>query len=278
MEYRSLSIIGSDEGVHLSLLSALDDCEKEKETEKKEDTNDQKAIQERKAAAKRRREALFAANKKKNSEVMKRLMEKEGLTQKDIDSIDTSQQDVRLYECPICGELDTPSTLRNPLGMLVRVTNNGLCDNLVPIDEPELSLLDWDDGRKGNTVVRNFIRGWKTARNELVRRTLFYSDIIGMSTSVELKTCGHTVHMKCFNAYRETLRNDQRVKKVNARVYSRCVPCVSCPLVLCFRCRFSVNAILPFRIDWGFETANRDSLVDDRLKVPFVDLLDAILE
>ncbi|XGW09522.1 hypothetical protein V3C99_011646 [Haemonchus contortus] len=255
-----------DEGVHLSLLSALDDCEKEKETEKAEDANDQKAIQERKAAAKRRREAVFAANKKKNSEVMKRLMEKEGLTQKDIDSIDTTQHDVRLYECPICGELDTPSTLRNPLGMLVRVTNNGLCDNLVPVEEPELSLLGWDDERKGQTIVRNFIRGWKIARNELVRRTLFYSDIIGMSTSVELKTCGHTVHMKCFNAYRETLRNDQRVAESRRSIRD----------VSCFLCRFSVNALLPLRIDWGFETANRDTLLDNRLKA-FESLKDCII-
>ncbi|WKX95204.1 hypothetical protein Q1695_012008 [Nippostrongylus brasiliensis] len=253
-----------DEGVHLSLLSALEDCEKEKAAEKKEDTVDQKVNQDRKAAAKRRREALFAANKKKNSEVMKRLMEKEGLTQKDIDSIDTSQQDVRLYECPICGELDTPSTLRNPLGMLVRVCNNGLCDNLVPSDEPDLPLLDMDKPQ-GQVVMRNFIRNWKSARNELVRRTLFYSDIISISTSVELKTCGHTVHLKCFNAYRETLRNDQRLHE--SRRSSRDV--------LCFLCRFNVNALLPLRIDWGFETANRPHIAENNTKA-FESLRDCI--
>lgn len=254
-----------DEGVHLSLLSAVGDCEKEEEAGKKEDASDQKAVQERKAAAKRRREALFAANKKKNSEVMRRLMEKEGLSQKDIDSIDTSQHDVRLYECPVCGELDTPSTLRNPLGMLVRVTNNGLCDNMVPSEEPELSLLDLDKS-EGQTVDRNFIRNWKVARDELVRRTLFYSDIIGMSTSVELKTCGHTVHLKCFNAYRETVRNDQRMSESRRSIRD----------VSCFLCRFSVNALLPLRIDWGFETANRETLVDDRQKA-FESLKDCIV-
>uniref|UniRef100_A0A158P7P3 E3 ubiquitin-protein ligase n=1 Tax=Angiostrongylus cantonensis TaxID=6313 RepID=A0A158P7P3_ANGCA len=159
-----------DDGVYLSLLSALDDCQKGKESEKKSDGNDQKAAQDRKAAAKRRRDALFAANKKKNSEVMKRLMEKEGLTQKDIDSIDTSQPDVRLYECPVCGELDTPSTLRNPLGMLVRLAHNGLCENMIPSDEAEINLLDLDSKSK-HIVVPNFIRNWKTARNELFRRT-----------------------------------------------------------------------------------------------------------
>ncbi|KAK6738147.1 hypothetical protein RB195_020325 [Necator americanus] len=244
-----------DDGVQLSLLSALDDCTKEKEIEQKPEGNDQKASQERKAAAKRRREALFAANKKKNSEVMKRLMEKEGMTQKDIDSIDTTQPDVRLYECPICGELDTPSTLRNPLGMLVRITSNPLCENVVPINEHDDNLLNFDN-KTGETVVRNFSRVWKVGRNELYRRALFYSDLIGFSTSLELKTCGHTVHLKCFNAYRETLRNDLRVN--DSRRSSRDVSC--------FLCRFNVNALLPLRIDWGYETSNKDTLADDRQK------------
>ncbi|VDP05214.1 unnamed protein product [Heligmosomoides polygyrus] len=135
------------------------------------------------------------------------------------------------------------------------VTNNGLCDNMVPSEEPELSLLDLDKS-EGQTVDRNFIRNWKVARDELVRRTLFYSDIIGMSTSVELKTCGHTVHLKCFNAYRETVRNDQRMSESRRSIRD----------VSCFLCRFSVNALLPLRIDWGFETANRETLVDDRQK------------
>ncbi|KJH47889.1 putative zinc finger in N-recognin [Dictyocaulus viviparus] len=243
-----------DEGVYLSLLSALDDCEKGKTNEKKSEGNDQKAVQDRKAAAKRRRDALFAANKKKNSEVMKRLMEKEGLTQKDMDSIDTTQPDVRLYECPICGELDTPSTLRNPLGMVVRLTNNGLCDNLVPSDEDEISLLDLDSKNK-HVFVPSFIRHWKSARKELTQRTLCYSDIVDLSTSVELKTCGHTVHMKCFNAYRETIRNDLRV---GDRRSPRDVSC--------FLCRFSVNALLPLRIDWGFEAANKEMLTENQTK------------
>ncbi|VDL84431.1 unnamed protein product [Nippostrongylus brasiliensis] len=272
---------------------------------------------------------------------MKRLMEKEGLTQKDIDSIDTSQQDVRLYECPICGELDTPSTLRNPLGMLVRVCNNGLCDNLVPSDEPDLPLLDMDKPQ-GQVVMRNFIRNWKSARNELVRRTLFYSDIISISTSVELKTCGHTVHLKCFNAYRETLRTlfysdiisistSVELKTCGHTVHLKCFNAYRETLrerqmprnhiedytrldenaivaqyqsimqimrsnypfnflfndqrlhesrrssrdVLCFLCRFNVNALLPLRIDWGFETANRPHIAENNTKA-FESLRDCI--
>ncbi|EYB87912.1 hypothetical protein Y032_0255g327 [Ancylostoma ceylanicum] len=163
--------------------------------------------------------------------------------------------DVRLYECPICGELDTPSTLRDPLGLLVRITSNPLCDNLVPVNENDDSLLNVDN-KTGEVVVRNFNRSWKSGRYELYRRALFYSDLIGFSTSLELKTCGHTVHMKCFNAYRETLRNDLRVN--DSRRSSRDVSC--------FLCRFSVNALLPLRIDWGYETSNKDTLADDRQK------------
>ncbi|KAE9418399.1 hypothetical protein Angca_009622 [Angiostrongylus cantonensis] len=254
-----------DDGVYLSLLSALDDCQKGKESEKKSDGNDQKAAQDRKAAAKRRRDALFAANKKKNSEVMKRLMEKEGLTQKDIDSIDTSQPDVRLYECPVCGELDTPSTLRNPLGMLVRLAHNGLCENMIPSDEAEINLLDLDSKSK-HIVVPNFIRNWKTARNELFRRTLCYSDMVDLSTSVELKTCGHTVHVRCFNAYRETIRNDLRLGETRR----------SSREVSCFLCRFNVNALLPLRIDWGFETGSKEMLTESCEKA-FESLRDCIV-
>ncbi|KAJ1354209.1 hypothetical protein KIN20_011087 [Parelaphostrongylus tenuis] len=239
-----------DDGVYLSLLSALDDCEKGKISEKKLDGNDQKAAQDRKAAAKRRRDALFAANKKKNSE--------------DIDSIDTSQPDVRLYECPVCGELETPSTLRNPLGMLVRVAHNGLCENMIPSDEVEMSLLDLDS--KAKHATPNFIRNWKTARNELFRRTLSFCDMIDLFTSVELKTCGHTVHIRCFNAYRETIRNDLRLGETRR----------SSREVSCFLCRFNVNALLPLRIDWGFETGHKEMLTETREKT-FESLRDCIV-
>uniref|UniRef100_A0A1I7X2G8 RING-type E3 ubiquitin transferase n=1 Tax=Heterorhabditis bacteriophora TaxID=37862 RepID=A0A1I7X2G8_HETBA len=78
------------------------------------------------------------------------------------------QPDIRLFECPICGDLDTPSTLQEPLGMLVK--------------------------------------RWRTARKELTQHVPFYSDLLECSTGIELKTCGHTAHIKCFNAYRETIR------------------------------------------------------------------------
>ncbi|CAJ0591057.1 unnamed protein product [Cylicocyclus nassatus] len=61
---RTLQIDYSDDGIQLLLLSALDDCTKEKEVELRLDGSDQKAVQKRKAAAKRRREVLFAVNKK----------------------------------------------------------------------------------------------------------------------------------------------------------------------------------------------------------------------
>ncbi|VDL87834.1 unnamed protein product [Nippostrongylus brasiliensis] len=36
--------------------------------------------------------------------------------------------------------------------------------------------------------------------------------------------------------------------------------------VLCFLCRFNVNALLPLRIDWGFETANRPHIAENNTK------------
>ncbi|VDM73596.1 unnamed protein product [Strongylus vulgaris] len=136
-----------------------------------------------------------------------------------------------------------------------QITSNPLSENQVPINDDDDNLLNFDN-KTGEVVVRNFSRNWKSGRNELFRRTLFYSDLIGFSTSLELKTCGHTVHMRCFNAYRETLRNDLRVN--DSRRSSRDVSC--------FLCRFSVNALLPLRIDWGFETLHKDTLADDRQK------------
>lgn len=45
---------------------------------------------------------------------------------------------------------------------------------MVPSEEPELSLLDLDKS-EGQTVDRNFIRNWKVARDELVRRVSLLS-------------------------------------------------------------------------------------------------------
>lgn len=55
---------------------------------------------------------------------MKKMMDKEKLSQSDMDQMDTKQEgNVRLYECPICNDTTT-STLSNLMGLLVCAQSN----------------------------------------------------------------------------------------------------------------------------------------------------------
>lgn len=84
-----------------------------------------------KEAAKRRMEAIMQNSAKKSAQTMEKLMKTEGMTDAEVNKVDPSQQNRKVYECPICGEQNAPNTVENPFGMLAKVSLNLKKFNLI---------------------------------------------------------------------------------------------------------------------------------------------------
>ncbi|PAV85098.1 hypothetical protein WR25_04516 isoform B [Diploscapter pachys] len=242
-------IYKSDISCQLFLKDSLMDYEKKATIPAEPSSDKGGVVTKRKLEAQKLRESLLAAQKKKNVKVMQKMMDSEGITQEEMDKIDTKQPDVKLYECPICGDIDVPSTLKRPLGMLVKVTSNWLHENQLSRDQPERSLMEVDELCQQDESNRAKLvepkRKWIPAKAHL-HGNVFISPLnLETHTAIELKTCGHTAHLDCFNAYKSTLHPELRMTYDNGRD-------MMCPL-----CRFSVNGLLPITIDLGYETQNR---------------------
>ncbi|CAJ0963192.1 unnamed protein product, partial [Mesorhabditis belari] len=225
----------------------------------------EKDKEEKRLLAKRRREQLLELTKKKNEETMKAMMEKEGITQEEMDDIDTSQPSVRLYDCPICGDT-TPSTTNQPLGMLVQMEENDIVGSQVDANEETMTLLEADAqyAQNGLLAERLTLRTWESARGELVNTVKPYDGLVEASSSMEIKTCGHCAHITCLTQYANTL---QRLE-VNRSLFTTEL---SCPL-----CRGKFNYCLPLAFDFGFEMSTRHkehTMVEARKR-----LLEAIVE
>ncbi|VDN37814.1 unnamed protein product [Gongylonema pulchrum] len=69
-------------------------------------------------------------------------MASEGLTQTQMDAMDTTESSsVRHYECPICSDT-TASTLSRPVGLLSRMVVNYAIGNSVADHCPDLTLVE----------------------------------------------------------------------------------------------------------------------------------------
>ncbi|CAI2335010.1 unnamed protein product [Caenorhabditis sp. 36 PRJEB53466] len=176
------------------------------------------AKEEMKKLAKARMAAIMEKTAARSARTMEKLMKSEGMTPEELGSVDPSQQNRKVYECPICGESDAPNTVENPFGMLAKLSTNFLCEEQIDANcEPYENLLDIDP-----ETMSSFHR-WSL-------------EVDPPLTGTDLKTCGHTAHMTCFNAYRASLY-DGRQRTTERRE-------VGCPL-----CRYTVNIIVPMMLD-----------------------------
>ncbi|VIO94812.1 Zinc finger in N-recognin family protein [Brugia malayi] len=195
------------------------------------------------SAAKRRQEALMIAHKKKNAILMKKLMAKEGLTQTQMDAMDTTENSpVRYYRCPICNDT-TASTLADPIGLMSRIVVNYAVEHSLPEDCPSLSLMEI--GEKGVHTNRMMLKIFSASRRSLLQtRFPKYADLIQAPTGIEVRTCGHYAHVGCYKAYVQTLLESPppSLDPLEARME------ISCPL-----CRAPVHTLLPLAPDTGVE-------------------------
>ncbi|VDK18414.1 unnamed protein product [Anisakis simplex] len=141
----------------------------------------------------------------------------------------SSKSEVRHYECPICGDT-TASTLSHPVGALVSIVNNYVVEHSLPSDGSPLSLLDWDAEtlkNNGCLLQRNMMKHCDVAKRMLLeQRFPVFADLVQVPTGVEVRTCGHFAHMKCYKAYVQTLWESPplRVNPLDLRID------VSCPM------------------------------------------------
>uniref|UniRef100_A0A0M3IR17 E3 ubiquitin-protein ligase n=1 Tax=Ascaris lumbricoides TaxID=6252 RepID=A0A0M3IR17_ASCLU len=250
------SLMGSEtEDSPRKVASDVDDAESRTKAEKR-------------LAAKRRQEALLAAHKKKSASLMQKMMVREGLTQTQMDAMDTTEKsEVRHYECPICGDT-TASTLSHPVGSLVSIVNNygdvyilekslllntaregaGAVEHSLPADDRPMSLLELDAEtvkNNGCTRERHMMKHCDVARRMLLeKRFPVFADLVQVPTGVEVRSCGHFAHMKCYKAYVQTLWESPplRVNPLDLRID------VSCPM-----CRAPVQGLLPLAPDIDIE-------------------------
>uniref|UniRef100_A0A915PYR1 E3 ubiquitin-protein ligase n=1 Tax=Setaria digitata TaxID=48799 RepID=A0A915PYR1_9BILA len=183
------------------------------------------------STAKRRQEALLAAHQKKSAMLMKKLMAMEGLTQTQMDAMDTTESSsVRHYGCPICS--DTTATVEHSL----------------PEDCPPLSLMEM--GEKDTCPSRMMLKIFSASRRSLLQtRFPKYADLIQAPAGIEVRTCGHYAHVECYKAYVQTLLESPppSLDPLEARIE------ISCPV-----CRAPVHTLLPLAPDTGVERIRSD--------------------
>ncbi|KAM3718469.1 E3 ubiquitin-protein ligase [Dirofilaria immitis] len=199
------------------------------------------------SAAKRRQEALMAAHQKKSAMLMKKLMAMEGLTQTQMDAMDTTENSlVRHYRCPICGDT-TASTLVYPIGLMCRIVVNYAVEHSLPEDCPSLSLMEIGENMHTNQMMLKIFNA--SRRSLLQTRFPTYADLIQAPTGIEVRTCGHYAHVGCYKAYVKTLLESPppSIDPLEARVE------ISCPV-----CRASVHTLLPLAPDTGIERIRPD--------------------
>uniref|UniRef100_A0A8R1DRM6 E3 ubiquitin-protein ligase n=1 Tax=Caenorhabditis japonica TaxID=281687 RepID=A0A8R1DRM6_CAEJA len=194
-----------------------------------------------KAAAKSRMAAIMQKSAQKSAMTMQKLMASEGMSAAEVDKVDPSQQNRKVYQCPICGDQETPNTVEQPFGMLAKLSTNFVCEEQIDAScSPLQEILDFDrqantDGLKAQLETRrNYAdkRRMASVENPQPEVAKVRAPMVG----TDLKTCGHAAHIACFNAYRASLY-DGRHRPVDRRE-------VGCPM-----CRYTVNTIVPISFD-----------------------------
>ncbi|VDN07192.1 unnamed protein product [Thelazia callipaeda] len=189
----------------------------------------------RRLAAKRRQEILLAAHQKKNALLMKKMMEIEGMTQTEMDAMETAENSsVRRYGCSICNDT-TACTLDHPVGMMCSFLINYVLEHSLSIDCLSLSVLEVDE--KDIRLNPLMLKAFNSYRRSLIE-TLFAKDLdlVEAPAGIEVRTCGHYAHVECYKTYIRTLLEDSSPTSDPLRVQIE----ISCPV-----CRATVHTLLP---------------------------------
>uniref|UniRef100_A0AC34PXA7 E3 ubiquitin-protein ligase n=1 Tax=Panagrolaimus sp. JU765 TaxID=591449 RepID=A0AC34PXA7_9BILA len=230
------------------------------------------AALERKERLKKKKEAYLKQLQQKGKTLMKHHMKTEGISQSEMDRMETKTNETTTYECPICSET-TDHSLANPIGIFIHTRPNSVISNSAERKEAVTELMDLapsprissstsgsgfsrcEPEKREKKTVRTK-RDWYWDRDEDCYST--YNDeskgeaavrALRFRSGIEVRTCGHFAHLQCFKSYMNSLTNSLIIRVDFT---------MSCPM-----CRAPVNAILPLKIEYGREKSRADFEIDE---------------
>uniref|UniRef100_A0A7E4VJZ5 E3 ubiquitin-protein ligase n=1 Tax=Panagrellus redivivus TaxID=6233 RepID=A0A7E4VJZ5_PANRE len=217
------------------------------------------AAAKKKAANAAKRDAFLAKLHAKNASRMKTHMANEGITQEEMDQIETKSSSATLYECPICGEMSDHS-IANVIGVFVHTRPNGVVANSVPATSHVTDLMELAPNFPPNRRMRRHTPTLNRRIYGEQRDALLSNDMriqsesaireVRFRTGVEVRTCRHFAHISCFKSYLDSIIAGNAIFKVDFTV--------SCPM-----CRSPVNAILPLRMEFGRDMIRANFFIND---------------
>ncbi|KAE9551073.1 hypothetical protein FO519_005710 [Halicephalobus sp. NKZ332] len=223
---------------------------------------------DKKAKLKKKKDAFLQKLQKKGAALMKIHMESEGISQSEMDRIETKSMDRTMYVCPFCSDT-TDHSLANPVGIFVLTRPNNVVSNSVDGRDVVMDLMDLAPSPRTSASASGFtriepeqkerkkIRTLKTWSNERDGLCLEAFNEDGKSalksiryrTGIEVRSCGHFAHLTCFKSYLDSLTSSPTIRVDFT---------LSCPM-----CRTSINTILPLKVEYGREKLRADFDIEE---------------
>uniref|UniRef100_A0A158Q4C7 E3 ubiquitin-protein ligase n=1 Tax=Dracunculus medinensis TaxID=318479 RepID=A0A158Q4C7_DRAME len=154
---------------------------------------------EKRQKAKRRQEALLAAQKRKNAQLIKKMMESEGLDESQMEAMDTTHGPSDIdeeYTCTICNDC-TSLDWTKPIGLLVNLNFNYATEQSLPADEPHLTLIEAHQKMDGCRMNLKALQSLKHELLSSVADEKGLSDIYDLA-GLQVRSCGHFAHLSTY--------------------------------------------------------------------------------
>ncbi|KAI6184164.1 E3 ubiquitin-protein ligase [Aphelenchoides bicaudatus] len=191
------------------------------------------SLLERKMAARKRQLELIQQQKMKQSALLKRMADIEGLSDDGMETDQTTKSDI---VCSICNDHCDDNNIQKPFGLLIYLQTGSVTEDSTPSPSSntvigETQMDAYEDPLEGNLVLT-----FRDFENDAI--PCFYkkypeNTIFSLLPYVEIKTCGHHAHLGCYESYRRTVM-------MSSYSYHRKLP-TPCPL-----CRTNTSYMLPF--------------------------------
>ena len=205
---------------------------------------------------------------KKGAALMKIHMESEGISQSEMDRIETKSMDRTVYVCPFCSDT-TDHSLANPIGIFVLTRPNNVVNNSVDGKEMITDLMDMAPNPRTSASASGFtkiepekkeikkirtLKKWKSERDNSVLEAFGDDGKLALKavryrTGIEVKSCGHFAHLTCFKSYLDSLTSSPIIRVDFT---------LACPM-----CRTSINTILPLKVEYGREKMKSDFDIEE---------------
>jgi len=223
---------------------------------------------DKKAKLKKKKDAFLQKLQKKGAALMKIHMESEGISQSEMDRIETKSTDRTTYVCPFCSDT-TDHSLANPVGIFVLTRPNNVVNNSVDGKEVINELMDLAPNPRTSASASGFtkiepekkeikkiqtLKKWKNERDTYVLQAFGEDGKNGLKairyrTGIEVRSCGHFAHLTCFKSYLDSLTSSPTIRVDFT---------LSCPM-----CRTSINTILPLKVEYGREKMKSDFDIEE---------------